>query len=351
MSTMANYWASRDRRVTLVTLADRPDDHYSIDPSVRRLALGKEEASRNKWIGLVRNVRRVSALRGTIRAVRAPVVISFGARANVVTLLAGIRTGTRVIVSERIDPRYHPLGAPWGRLRRWTYRRAYRLVVQTDGLIPWASSLVGAGRCCVIENPVPELKQVAARVEPSTATRTILAVGRLDRQKGFDVLLQAFALVAPEFADWRLVILGEGDERPRLSAMMRELGIVDRVSLPGVVPDPERVMAASDLFVLSSRYEGFPNALLEAMAYGMPVISTDCPSGPRQIIRDGLDGRLVPVDDPAALAHAMGGLMGDEPARSALGQHARSVGERFDMGTVMGKWERLIDADAPGCGD
>jgi GalNAc-alpha-(1->4)-GalNAc-alpha-(1->3)-diNAcBac-PP-undecaprenol alpha-1,4-N-acetyl-D-galactosaminyltransferase len=351
ITTMANYWAARDRQVTLATLAEGLGDHYSVDPRVRRLVLGKAGISSNKWIGLARNVRRVWALRNTIRAVGAPVVISFGDRVNVVTLLAGLRTGTRLIVSERVDPRHHPLSQPWGWMRRWTYRRAYRLVVQTDGLLPWASTLVGADRCCVIENPAPQLKRGAAAAAQSGTTRTMLAVGRLDRQKGFDVLLRAFALVAPEFSNWHLVILGEGDERPRLSALAHQLGIADRVSLPGVVSDPERVMADSHLFVLSSRYEGFPNALLEAMACGMPVVSTDCPSGPREIIRDGLDGLLVPVDDPVALAHAMGSLMGDEHARAALGQRAQSVCERFGMATVMGKWERLIDGDGPGRGE
>lgn len=343
LSVMANHWATKNRQVTLVTLSDTSGDHYPVDERVRRVALGVESPSDSSRVALASNVWRIVALRRAIRDAAAPVVISFGDRANVLTLLATIGLRTRVIVSERTDPRCHRIGRAWDRLRSLTYRRAYKLVVQTGGLVSWAAPLVGEQRCCVIENPVRDIDARSWTAAPARTYRTVLGVGRLERHKGFDILLDAFAQVAQEFGDWNVVILGEGVEREPLGDLARHLAIDERLSLPGLVLDPERVMAQSDLFVLASRYEGFPNALLEAMAGGMAVISTET-TGAREIIQDGLNGLLVPVDDAPALAQAMGRLMRDGQARASLGQGARAVRERFDIDHVMAKWDVLIDS-------
>lgn len=343
LSVMANHWAARNRRVTFVTLSDTSDDHYSLDDRVRRVALAVEGVSNGSWVALTRNARRVVALRRAIRDAAAPVVISFGDRVNVLTLLATMGTGTRVIVSERTDPRRHRIGRAWSRLRNLTYRRADKLVVQTGGLVSWAAPLVGEQRCCVIENPVREIDARSWAAAAARTSRTVLGVGRLERLKGFDMLVRAFAQVAQQFDDWNLVILGEGAEREPLGDLARHLAIDGRLSLPGVVRDPERVMAQSDLFVLPSRYEGFPNALLEAMAIGMAVISTET-TGATEIIQDNLNGLLVPIDDVAALARAMARLMGDGGARATLGEAARAVRERFNIDHVMAKWDALVDS-------
>lgn len=343
LSVMANHWAAKDRQVTLVTLSDTSDDHYALDARVRRVALGVASVSNSPWVALASNARRIVTLRRAIRETAAPVVISFGDRTNVLTLLATVGTGIRVIVAERTDPRRSKLGRAWSRLRTLTYRRAYRLVVQTGGLMSWASPLVGAQRCFVIENPVRDVDTRSWTEAPERTSRTVLGVGRLVRLKGFDILLRAFAQVAQEFDDWNVVILGEGGEREALGDLARHLAIDGRLSMPGLVLDPERVMARSDLFVLASRYEGFPNALLEAMGVGMAVIGTKT-AGSSEIIKDGLNGLLVPIDDAPALAQAMGGLMRNGQARATLGHGARGVRERFGIDHVMAKWDGLIDS-------
>jgi len=169
-----------------------------------------------------------------------------------------------------------------------------------------------------------------------------VAMGRLGFEKGFDLLLLAFALCFERYPDWTLRLVGQGAEQPRLQNLAEQLGIKHAVRFEPVTKEPERVLHESDLFVLSSRTEGFPMVLLEAMACGLPVVSFDCSSGPREMIRDGIDGLLVPPEDVGALAAAMATLMGDELERQRLAKRAVEVAERFSLPRVMGMWTEVF---------
>jgi len=198
-------------------------------------------------------------------------------------------------------------------------------------------------RAVVIPNAVyaPSLTEEPKRA--AGATKTAYAMGRLEHQKGFDILLRAFAAVKDKQSDWELTILGEGPLRADLERLIRELGLSGRAHLPGWVPNPARLLNDGDLFVLSSRFEGFPNSLCEAMACGIPVISTDCPTGPDGIVRHEVDGILVPTEDVEALSAAMDRLMSNEEERRELARRAPEILERFAPDKVMGLWEDLLD--------
>ena len=342
-SIMANHWAQGGRPVTLLTFDDGAKPFYHLDSRVSHHSLALARVSSNPLDAARNNLRRIRRLRSAIRRSRPDCVISFMDQMNVLTLLAAEGLGVPVIVSEQNYPPEHKLSRAWDRLRDWTYPRAFRVVGVTARVLSYFSPRIQA-RSVVIHNPV--LRPTATSAGPAEKLLerpALLAVGRLHDQKGHDLLLRAFARLEARHADWSLTILGEGPRRRELETLSEGLGISGRVRLAGRVPDPDRYLRQADLFVSASRHEGFPMALGEAMAHGLPVIATDCPSGPAEMIRDGVDGVLVPNGDVEALASAMDRLMSDEPRRLRLAGRAPEVAERFGLEAIMRAWEELLE--------
>lgn len=343
MATMANYWARKGWPITLITFDDGSvPPFFPLDSRIRHISLGVAGDSPHLLHALRNNWRRLRSLRRAIRDSQPQAVLSFLDKVNVTTILATRGLGLPVLVSERIDPHYYAIGAIWTRLRRWTYPLAQHVVVQSQGardyFLPALRSTIS-----IVPNPVHTAPGGAAPPAGPAAKRVVMGMGRLERQKGFDLLIRAFARLKDRYPDWHLTILGDGPLRAELEALSDDLLLAGRVRLPGQVGDVYAELRQATIFVLASRFEGFPNALCEAMACGLPVIATDCPSGPAQIIRNGIDGRLVPREDVDALAAVLGELMADPAERSRLAARAPEVTERFGLEKVMALWEDILD--------
>lgn len=343
MTSLTSWWAEAGHDVTLITLADESDDVYQTHSRVRRIALALMKESRSLGDGVVLNLRRARAIRRLLGELRPDVFVSFHVQLNVLALLACLRLRIPIVVSERVHPPAHRIGRPWRFLRRATYRLADVLVVQSEEARRWARRLVHADRIRVIPNAVSEPFRAPANAADSRGPM-VLGVGRLVPQKGFDLLIRAFGAIAGRHPGWSLAIIGEGPEEQELRTLAQGLGLESRIQFAGRVTEPERYYRAAGLFVLSSRFEGFPNALLEAMACGCASISTDCKTGPSEIIRDGIDGLLVPSEDVAPLASAMERLIGNAALRREMGVRAREVTTRFGRERVMGMWDDAIAA-------
>lgn len=342
MSILASYWAAYGHTVSLITLTDDSQTpFYALDARVRRLPLGVAGPSAFLAAGAWNSLMRVRRLRCAIAASRPDVVVSFLTETNVLTLLATYARGWPVVVAEHTDPWTCPVGAAWVWLRRWTYPWADRVVVLNERARGYFVQRVPA-RAVVIPNPIV----VGADEEraPRAPGYVVAAMGRLSIEKRFDLLLRAFARVASQHADWTLVVLGEGPLRPALEAQIVELGIADRVRLLGAVQNPHAILRRADLYVLSSELEGFPMALAEALACGLPVVATEYHVALRDLVQDGVNGIVVPPRDAAALAAAMDHLMGDADARGRLAGHAPEIVQRFGLERVMALWADLFYA-------
>jgi glycosyltransferase involved in cell wall biosynthesis len=240
---------------------------------------------------------------------------------------------------------------PWHRWASSLYSLANKLIATSEGgvkdLVRFSPRL--RGKVVAIYNPLSlqRIRTQARVAAPAWADqvftkRTLLAVGRLAPEKGFDVLLPAFAELVRRGLDLHLLILGEGDERAKLEELARKLEVSDRVFMPGFQENPYPFFTRAEVFVLSSRFEGQPTVLLEAMTLGLPVIATDCPHGPREITKDGQYGILVSPNSTTALAEAAYDLINSAERRTTLGAAGAVLAQEYDIGRVRSFFEDLL---------
>jgi glycosyltransferase involved in cell wall biosynthesis len=307
---LAHYWCSRGYAPEFVLMQEEGELLPLLAPGIRVVSLN---AHRIKWsiLPLWRYLKRTR-----------PEVVWVGmwpltSAAIMAWLLAG-RPG-KIVVTDHNQLSISCLReleiSPWflKGLMRLTYPFASGVTAVSQGVGEDLCRLGGfrPGRVKVIYNPAatgvsPQRETAAVREQMWGAgfSHHILTVGTLKVQKNHELLICAFARLPPDLKA-KLTILGDGDRRPRLEGLIRELGLEGRVALPGFAVDPYPWFRSADLFVLSSDWEGLGNVLIEALECGLPVVSTDCPSGPAEILEGGRYGRLVPVDDAPALAEAM----------------------------------------------
>lgn len=349
VSILVRAWSERGWAVTILTYDNgSAPPFYPLPGAItnRPLDLARESGG-SFWRAVVNNWRRVRVLRRAVRASAPDIVLSFIDQTNVLVLLALLGAGLKVVVWENTDPliaRHNRDVTNWGRrLMRLVYPLADAIVAQTSGAADYLARHFGR-KAVGIPNPVLS----PPRVSPMSLGRpAVIGLGRLSPEKGFDLLVRAFARLRTRFPQWQLYIFGEGPERPRLEALVSDLGLEGCVTLPGILAEPAAALSAGDLFVLSSHIEGFSLALCEAMACGLPAVATDCSSGPREVMRNGADGLLVPPGDDEALAAAMAQLMGDADLRAKFSALGREVVRRYSLDSVMLHWDTLFERILP----
>lgn len=337
LSNLANYWDGKGHKVTLITLA-ADTSFYPLSQMINLTQIDQVSADGEKFLTRICKIaKRLYFLRKAIQRSDANIVVSFVDVMNITTLMACVGLKIPVIVSERIDPHLHQISRFYKFLRTCFYPYAKKVVVQTQSAAAYFKKLQNL---VIIPNAVKKNKSLER--DFSLPIKQIISVGRLCEQKDFPTLIKAFAEVHKSHPDIILTIYGEGPERANLESLIQSLNMTDCVFLPGTVTDIEKVLSIADLFAFTSLYEGFPNALCEAMAAELPVIVSNC-SGNVEVVQDGFNGCLFPVGDMDALVLIMNELISNSNFREKLAQNAKMLSNHYDFNKIYLLWDLLLE--------
>lgn len=335
MVNLAEYFAASGAETILVTsFVDQWE--YPLPPAVRRLSLEETELKQGK---LKRNISRVLKLRRILIQEKPDVLISFMAEPNYRALIAAKGLPVKTIISVRSDPDKEYAGKVGRFLGQYLLPSADGCVFQTEDAKGWFPAKLQA-KSTIIFNPV---KEDFYHIERTSVSGRIITFGRIEAEKNHKLLIHAFSMISEQYPHAELYIYGEGSMMSQLRQYIEDLQLTERVHLPGSSSNIPSVLKDGDLFVLSSDFEGMPNALMEALTAGLPCISTNCPcGGPRALIEHEKNGLLVPVGDLQGLADAMKKILSDSSYAQQLGEQAKLRADKYHPDQIFNQWTQYI---------
>jgi len=341
VQTISDHWMQSGHDVVIVTILGKEYDAFKLAPTIKRITLDERLTPIRFFV----KIQRLLVLRKVLCEEAPDIAFGIISSASCLLGLASINSGIPVVACERSYPPRDAPGWLWGQLRQQVYPRIAAVAIQTDLGRTWLETNIKTREVAVIPNfltyPLVDRDPIV-KPPPKNGKRYLLSVGRISEEKRYLELISVFSKTCASFPDWELIIVGEGPLMPELKSHIEELGLKEKVHLPGRVGNLSNWYHHSDLFVLNSRFEGFPNVILEALACALPVISRDCKTGPREIIRHETDGLLVEEDNDLAMQQAMERLMGSSSLRESYSEKAPEVLERFSAKLIGQKWDDLI---------
>ncbi|OBP15337.1 hypothetical protein A5320_08210 [Rheinheimera sp. SA_1] len=343
-TTLCNAWVKRGHQVTLVaTYAGVDPCFFTLEPAIELKYLANDLHCMFGKSTL--SFARLYKLRQMIRHAQPDVVVSFLPSANIMAILATVGLRVPVIVSERTDPEFFPQPLLWKKLCKYLYQYADVLTVQTDAVAKKVPKLFNnISQIRVVANPLP-FSRSEYRKSALSIGKTVVSLGRLTASKQTEHVINAFAAVAELFPDWQLNIYGDGPCRQNLEDLIRQSSCQSQIKLCGDTKEPWNKLVDADIFMMTSCFEGFPNALLEALGLAVPAIVYDCPSGPAEITERGLIARLVPLNEQSTLTEVLRELMANDDTRIQLGVVAEeAVHGKYNLETVVLVWEEIFQS-------
>lgn len=344
---LANAWARRGDEVAIFVISAPQAPFYPLADEVTVRFADLATSSQGSLSGLWNNLKRVLAVRRAVKEIDPDVTIGIMASMNVTSILATLGLRSRVVATEHIHPPKFPLGKFWELARKVTYRWADLVTAPTQSTCDWLDENLTTKRLAAVGNPLvvpmPARKPI---VDPDAhfapGTNLVCAVGRLTSQKGFDLLIPVFAKIAAQHPQWVLAIIGDGDQREMLQNLIAQQGAEQNIKLIGSVGNISDWYQRAQVYVMSSRFEGFGNTLAEAMAHGCACLSFDCDAGPSAIIQGPTEGVLVPAENLGLLEEELTRLLTDPDHRARLQTNAELAQSRFAEETIVQRWNELL---------
>lgn len=333
IAQLINYLDGINVECILITI-DEGEVFFKIPKNVKLFEIGKKSSNK-----LVDRVLRYKKVREIIVKHEIDIVLSLPEDIGIYVIAALLGSRIPTIVSERNNPWVMPDKKITRILRRITYPFAKGIIFQTNMAMSFFSRNI-QNKGIVLKNPI-DIDRIPAPYNKQRE-KIVVAAGRLDKQKNFKLLIESFAEFQKLYPEYKLVIYGEGKERNELECLANKLLKKHSYSFPGRQSDLLEKIKSASMFVLSSNYEGMPNVLLEAMCMGLPVISTDCPSGgPREVIENNVNGILIPVNDHEALINSMIRLTDNNFAKM-LGENAYLLKDKLTDTRIFEAWRDYL---------
>lgn len=345
MATLANEFVAKGHEVRLVTLK-KAISAYELDERIEFIG-GNSDATSSNFI-----LRKIQIIYAAIKSVifyrrqlkdyKPDMILSFLTNTNLLAVINNCISFKKcpVVISERCDPRTR--SKLLIKLCNKVYPLADAIVCQSKVIENYFLEKNPKAFTAVIANPVNEecinIKEITER------QKKVVAVGRLNSQKNYDLLIEAFYDIEKNYPDYKLEIYGQGPEKDRLQSKIDRLDLSDKILLMGTKQNVMTHVADAELYVMSSDFEGFPNALVEAMASGIPVISTDFPTGvAKELIKDEINGYVVPVGDGKKLSHSMIKILSDKNLQEKMSENNKMLRIQLNVKKITEQWEELFN--------
>lgn len=345
MATIANEFVKRGNEVCIVTLKE-PKSAYRLDPRIKIVGAKGCVQSENKVLRVIQFI--YSGMKGFfcyiyyLKTYKPDAVLSFLTYSNLLAIMTRrlFVKDVPVIVSERCDPQRR--GYILKRLCELMYSKADCLVCQSKRVESYFRKISNKANTKIIPNPVNT--ECIAQTPPNKRRNAIVAVGRLSPQKNYNLLIHSFHEIICDYPDYIVEIYGQGPEYNSLNQTIRSLHLENNIFLMGTKNNVMQSIYDARLLVITSNYEGFPNVLVEAMASGLPVISTNFPTGvARELIKDGINGYVIPRNNKKELAGAMVKILRDSQMQKRMGEENRKITSRFELNKIIDQWIAVLD--------